>query len=145
MTYPRGIAYHEAGHAVAGWALGLQVGISRVFYDDAKGWKGDTQIADASRLSLPTQIAIYAAGYTAEQVFECRAHEQAALCDHAKIYLLLKAAGISEQDHPIRIAEGNSVAGGLMEVHKSKTIALAERLAECGHVDDASKFLRSMR
>jgi hypothetical protein len=37
MTYPRGIAYHEAGHAVVGWALGLRVGISRLFYDDVKG------------------------------------------------------------------------------------------------------------
>jgi hypothetical protein len=26
MTYPRGIAYHEAGHAVVGCSLNLQVG-----------------------------------------------------------------------------------------------------------------------
>jgi hypothetical protein len=144
MTYPRGIAYHEAGHAVVGWALGLRVTVSRVFYDDAKGWKGETKIDDAGHLSLPEQIAISAAGYTAEQVFECRAHEQAAFDDHAKIYLLLKDKGISEQDHPARIAEGNRIAREHLEAHWGKANALAERLAECGHVDDASEFLGSL-
>jgi endo-1,4-beta-D-glucanase Y len=28
-----------------------------------------------------------------------------------------------------------------LEAHRGKVIALAERLAECGHVDDASEFL----
>jgi hypothetical protein len=144
MTYRRGIAYHEAGHAVVGWALGLHVGISRVFHDDAKGWKGDTQIADASYLSLIGQIAVRAAGYTAERVFQCPAHERAADGDNAEIYLLLRAAGISEQDHPARIAEGNSIARTHLEAHKGKAIVLAERLAKCGHVDDVSEFLRSM-
>jgi hypothetical protein len=144
MTYRRGIAYHEAGHAVVGWSLGLRVTITRVFHDDAKGWKGGTDIPDASHLSLPERIAIYAAGYTSEQVFERRAHKQAALCDHVQIYQLLKVAGISEQDHPARIDEGNSVARAHLEAHKSKAIALAERLAECGHIDDASGFLKSL-
>jgi hypothetical protein len=120
-------------------------GVSRVFYDDVKGWQGGTDIADAGHLLLPERIAICAAGYTAEQVFECRAHEQAALCDHAKIYLLLKAAGILERDHPARIVECNSVARARLEAHKSKAIALAEYLAERGHVEDASEFLQAMR
>jgi hypothetical protein len=114
------------------------------FYDDAKGWKGETKIDDAGHLSLPEQIAISAAGYTAEQVFECRAHEQAAFDDHAKIYLLLKDKGISERDHPARIAEGNRIAREHLEAHWGKANALAERLAECGHVDDASEFLGSL-
>jgi hypothetical protein len=80
----------EDGHAVVGWALGLRVTVSRVFHDDAKGWKGGTDIADAGHLTLTEQIAIYAAGYTAEQVFKCPAHKLAAFDDHAKIYLLLK-------------------------------------------------------
>jgi hypothetical protein len=142
MTYPRGINYHEAGHAVAGWGLGLRVRISRVYYDDETGWKGDTQIADCSDLSLAQQIAICAAGYTAEQVFDCRAHELAALRDHAKIYMLLRAAEISEQNHPSRIAEANGLARRLLLARKSKVIALAERLIEYGHVHDASSFLR---
>ena len=145
MTYPRGIASHEAGHAVVGWALGLPVTVTRVFYDDAKDWKGDTQIADASHLSLIEQVALRAAGYTAERVFQCSTHERAADGDNAEIYLLLKAAGIPEQDHPARIDEGNSVARAHLEAHKSKAIALAERLAEYGHIDEASGFLKSLQ
>ena len=76
------------------------MGISRVFYDDAKGWRGDTQIADAGHLSLIEQIAVCAAGYTAEEVFQCPAHERAADDDNGKIYLLLKAAGFSEKITP---------------------------------------------
>jgi ATP-dependent Zn protease len=40
MTYLRGVAYHEAGHAVVGWALGLPVRLTRVFHDDVKGVDG---------------------------------------------------------------------------------------------------------
>jgi hypothetical protein len=145
MTYPRGVAYHEAGNAVVGWALGLRVTVSRVFYDDAKDWKGETKIDDAGHLSLPEQIAICAAGYTAEWFFQCPTHDRASDGDNEKIYLLLKAAGISEQDHPARIDDGNTVARHHLEAHRGKVIALAERLAECGHVDDASEFLESLQ
>ena len=59
MTYPRGIAYHEAGHAVVGWALGLRVTVTRVFHDDAKGWKGgtDANVAQVGQLPLPERLA----------------------------------------------------------------------------------------
>jgi hypothetical protein len=146
MTYPRGIAYHEAGHAVVAWALGLRVGISRPFYDDVTGWQGETKIDDASReLSLTEKIALRASGYTAEKVFRCPAHEQAVHEGNLKIYRLLMDKGIAEADHPPRVAEGNAIARAYLEAHRSQVIALAEHLAECGHVDDASKFLESLR
>jgi ATP-dependent Zn protease len=64
--YPRGTAYHEAGHAVVAWALSLPVGTIRVWEEDAGG---GTEIGSASHLSLIEQIAIRAAGHAAEQVF----------------------------------------------------------------------------
>jgi hypothetical protein len=67
-------------------------------------WPCSYELQDAE------QIAVCAAGYTAEEVFQCPAHERTADDDNGKIYLLLKAAGFSEEDHPARIAEGNSVA-----------------------------------
>ena len=135
MTYPRGIAYHEAGHAVVGWALNLRVELSRVFYDHAKGWAGKTKIDDTScELSLTEKVALRAAGYVAEEVFRCPAHELAAGDDNEKIYMLLKEAGIAEQDHQARRAEGEKIAREHLKAHKTKAIALAERLAECGHV-----------
>jgi hypothetical protein len=58
MTYPRDIAYHEAGHAVVGWALGVPVVTCRVYYDDQKGWKGgtDADVAEVDRLELPERL-----------------------------------------------------------------------------------------
>jgi hypothetical protein len=56
--------------------------------------------------------------------------------------MLLRAAEISEQNHPSRIAEANDLARRLLLAHKGKVIALAERLIEYGHVHDASSFLR---
>ncbi len=35
--YPRGVAYHEAGHAVVAWALGVPVGTVHVRESDASG------------------------------------------------------------------------------------------------------------
>jgi ATP-dependent Zn protease len=35
--YPRGTAYHEAGHAVVAWSLGLPIGAVSVSDDDASG------------------------------------------------------------------------------------------------------------
>jgi hypothetical protein len=109
MTYKRAIAHHEAGHAVVGWAMRLPVGISRVFFDDAQ-WKGETKINDASReLSLAEKIALRAAGYVAEQVFECDGDAKASRCDHANIILLLEKHGLSGDDRSVR-AEGEAIA-----------------------------------
>ena len=53
--------------------------------------------------------------------------------------------GILEQDHPARIAEGEGIAREHLETHKARVTALAECLVKRGHVDDASKFLWSVR
>jgi len=81
MTYPRDVAYHEAGHAVVGWALGVPVLTCRVYYDHEKGWKGgtDADVAEVDRLELPERLAFFTAGYTAEHVFQCpKLHDRAA-------------------------------------------------------------------
>jgi hypothetical protein len=74
--YPRGTAYHEAGHAVVAWSFGLQVGTISVLADDASG---STQIAPAGHLGLVEQIAVCAAGYTAEKTFDYPTHYCAAI------------------------------------------------------------------
>ena len=148
MTYPRDIAYHEAGHAVVGWALGVPVVTCRVYYDDQKGWKGgtDADVAEVDRLELPERLAFFTAGYTAEQVFQCPIrHDRAADGNNAQIYLALMGQGIPEQDHPARIAEGEGIAREHLETHKARVTALAECLVKRGHVDDASKFLWPVR
>jgi hypothetical protein len=144
----RGIAYHEAGHAVVGWALGVRVTVCRVFYDDLKGWKGGTvaNVAQVGQLPLPERLAFFVAGYIAETVFQCPIpHDRAADDDNAQIYRALMDEEIAEVDHRARIAEGEDIAREHLKTHWDTAIAVAERLAECGYIDDASGFLKSLR
>src|SRR5258708_5155391 len=57
------LAFHEAGHAVIGWALGLHV-IEITALDDRPG---KAKIDGAERLPLVDQIAIYQVGHAAEE------------------------------------------------------------------------------
>jgi hypothetical protein len=127
----------SAGRCVCRWA---SVGF---FFDDAQ-WKGETKINDASReLSLAEKIALRAAGYVAEQVFECDGDAKASRCDHANIILLLEKHGLSGDDRSVR-AEGEAIAREHLKAHHDEVVALAEHLAEHGHLDDATAFLNSL-
>jgi ATP-dependent Zn protease len=139
--YPRGTAYHEAGHAVVAWALGLPVRTIRVRIDDAGG---GIEIGPADHLSLIEQVAVCSAGSAAEEVFECSAHELASFNDHVKVLKLIEANGVSEEEHgPALRDDGYNCARAYLETHKSKVVKLAERLVERGSVD-AAEFLRLM-
>jgi len=112
--HPRGSAYHEAGHAVVAWALGLSVGTVRV--DDAGG---RTEMGPAHYLSLIEQVAICSAGSAAEEVFECSAHELASFDDHAKVSTLIKANGVPEEEHgPALRDEGYNCALACTDLSK---------------------------
>jgi Peptidase M50B-like len=87
--YSRGTAYHEAGHAIVAWSFGLQVGTIHVQADDASG---DALIGPTDHLTLVEQIAVCAAGYTAENVFDHRhPNRLAAACDQTRIRKLAGA------------------------------------------------------
>jgi hypothetical protein len=139
--YPRGTAYHEAGHAVVAWSLGLPVRAVRVSDDDASGV---ADIGSADHLSLIEQIAICSAGMAAVDVFDCPTHELASFNDNLLIFHLLEANGISEDGQGPKLRqEGYNCARTRLETHKSKLIKLAERLVQCGHVG-ASEILHLM-
>ena len=57
----RGTAYHEAGHIVVAWALGLKVGASAIGINGDNS-AGKTDIEHHKPLSLIDKIAICAAG-----------------------------------------------------------------------------------
>jgi hypothetical protein len=136
--YPRGTAFHEAGHAVVAWSLGLDVKDIHVSDDDASG---GAQIECAARLPFIEQLAVCMAGYAAERVFECPAHEHAAAGDRARVLELLK--GIPEDQGKALRDEGHNCARHHLESHKNEVVKLAERLVECGYVD-AREFMRLM-
>jgi len=92
--YPRGAAFREACHAVVAWSLGLGARAVRISDDDAR----DAAEIGCADLSLIEQIALCSAGIAAENAFECPADELAGTHDREKIYKLLKANEISEED-----------------------------------------------
>jgi hypothetical protein len=139
--YPRGAAFREACHAVVAWSLGLGVRAVRISDDDAR----DAAEIGCADLSLIEQIALCSAGIAAENAFECPADELAGTHDREKIYKLLKANEISEEDQceALRV-KGYNWARECLGAHMGEVIRLAERLAQRGRVD-ASEFLHLMR
>jgi hypothetical protein len=63
----KGMAYHEAGHAVVAWALGLPVG--DVYVRKMGEGNGGAQIGCADALSFIDRLAVCFAGIQAEAVF----------------------------------------------------------------------------
>jgi len=140
--YPRSTAYHEAGHAVVAFALGLLVGTIRVRADDAGG---TTEIEPSNHLSLIDQIALCYAGTAAEHLFDCRIHDWASSMDNLKIIKLIEHHGVSDEKHgPGLRAAAYSWALTHLHKHRSKIANLAERLVEFGQVDPV-EFLRLMQ
>ena len=101
MTYPRGIAYHEAGHAVVGWALGLRVTVSRVFYDDAKGWKGETKIDDAAIYRCPNRSRFPPLAIPPNRSLSAEPKDRLVYLVLAECRLILSEAQAPQPDHDV--------------------------------------------
>jgi hypothetical protein len=141
MTYPRGTAYHETGHAVVARSFGLQVETITVLADDASG---GAKIGSAAHLSLVEQIAVCAAGYTAEKVYGHHTHYWAAGSDYDCIRKLLEDSEIVEGEESVALrSRGADCARERLVAHEAKVIRLAEYLVQHGFVDDV-EFLRLM-
>jgi hypothetical protein len=112
-----------------------------VLADDASD---GAQIGPTDHLSLVEQIAVCAAGYTAENTFGHPAHRLAAASDNNRIRKLLEANTIQEgaEAEALR-TEGADRARVSLQAHKPKVVQLAERLVQNGRVD-AAEFLLLM-
>ncbi len=137
--YPRGTAYHEAGHAVVAWSLGLPVGAVSVSDDDASG---STQIGLSDHLPLIEQIAVCSAGIAAAEIFGHPIHELAGFKDRKRIMHLIEVHGISEEGQgPALRKEGYNFARARLETHLSKVAMLAELLVEHGRIEASEVML----
>jgi hypothetical protein len=120
----RGIAYHEAGHAVAALALDLVVARVEIFHEDHSG-AADVQTSD--HLPLVDQIAICVAGMAAEKMFDAHAlHELAHMGDHGKVIELIM--DIDETEGDVLRDRGHQRAWDLLKVHASSVKDIAAQL-----------------
>ncbi len=129
----RGAAYHEAGHAVVAWALGLQIGdiVIGVGGDDAKG---GTDIArDQAHLCKIDRIAICLAGLEAQEVFQAPIHEFAGARDLGMVIEIIGQDASEEQHRELRCA-GYRRARELILIHEARVVRLATRLVERSEV-----------
>src|SRR5262249_13031115 len=122
----RGAAYHEAGHIVVAWALGLRVGAAAIGIngDDAEG---EADIDHDKHLPLVDEIAICAAGREAQHVFGAPTHCRAGAMDEVKIIKLTEHL----DDETARLAlrnEGYQRAHEVTLAHKAKIHRIAESL-----------------
>lgn len=118
----RGAAFHEAGHIVVAWSLGLAVGGAEIAIggDDAKG---TAEVQTPDHMDLLDQLAICAAGLEAQELFEAPTHEGAGWGDYGKMVELL--GDLEEEDQLRMMHQGHARASDLVSMHR----AMVERLA----------------
>ena len=126
------LAFHEAGHAVIGWALGLHV-IEIMVLDDRPG---KAKIDGAERLPLVDQIAIYQVGHAAEESLGYLLPAWAIRRDAQCTVNLITAKEIRERLERARwIYEGRRRAKGLLEQHENMVHKVAAHLSRSRRLD----------
>jgi ATP-dependent Zn protease len=130
----RGLAYHEAGHAVVAWALSLHViGISF-------GTKGDgglnTLLDEAYPPSLFQALVINQGAAAAEDLFKAPTRSLARMWDRyqAEQQILLRL----KRKKSRAMEEAYQRAQTLLQVHSDRAKRVAEYLIEHGTIDAAT-------
>jgi hypothetical protein len=126
----RGAAYHEAGHIVVAWALGVEVGQAAIGIngDDAKGM---SEIGSAESLPLVDKIALCAAGLESQSVFNAPpTHPYAGTMDEARIIELTE--DLDKESRLARRNDGYQRAHDLIRACAAKVDQLAEKLLAAG-------------
>jgi ATP-dependent Zn protease len=126
--YLRAMSYHEAGHAVVAWSLGLQVGDIHV--REIGAGNGGAQIGTADYLPLIHQLAALAAGDEAEKAFGCQLPDHASDRDREmSISVVLKYhPALPSDEIQWRIDAGHRRAHQLVLDHRDSVERLADRL-----------------
>ena len=126
----RGVAHHEAGHAVVALALGLCVARVEIFNEDSSG---GTDVENADHLPIVDRIAICVAGMNANHMFNAPTHELAAFQDHVRVRNLI--LDIDEADGDVLRDEGHQRAWDLLKAHASSVEDIATQLLAQHKID----------
>ena len=135
----KGMAYHEAGHAVVAWALGLPIG--NVYVRKMGEGDGGAQIACVYTLSFVDRLAVCLAGIQAAFVFNAQQPEGMGGRDIGMVMNLL--SGTCETHGAMLRDQGRARASHLLVEHRDHVTRLAERLIHVHHVD-AAEFMHLM-
>jgi hypothetical protein len=128
----RGVAFHEAGHAIVAWSLGLQVGNIEIRDHDGGG---GTEIGCADHLPMVDQIALIVAGKEAEIVFEAPTEPWRGDRDNEKILNLISR--LSDEERKARRHAGKELAKTRLLTYAAKVTKLADILIERCQVSGA--------
>jgi ATP-dependent Zn protease len=138
-AYLRGMAFHEAGHAVVAWSLKLPVG--DIHIRGIGAGNGSAQVGSTDHLPLIDRIAVCFAGIEAGEVFHSPQPSWAGNEDKRVAFEIL-------YDEPEDQAQqvwhrGGARARELLVEHSDRVTRLATRLIKVQQVD-AAEFLRLM-
>jgi len=129
---PLSRAYHEAGHAVVAWALGLAVSRIEIGIggDNAKG---ATNVEHDQERPLIDRLALCAAGLEAQKLFGAPTHDLAGWGDYGKIFELLD--GFDEEASSALTDDGHKRAYDLLRANMDRVQRIANALMVHGKLD----------
>jgi ATP-dependent Zn protease len=123
----RSAAYHEAGHAIVAWALGLRV--HRIMIGIAGDLTaGEADIEEKRSMSLVDRIAICSAGVDAQELFDAPTNDICAISDMGKIYDLI--GEYNEQVGSCLRQIGFQKSREILKQHRDKVARVAQALVE---------------
>jgi ATP-dependent Zn protease len=128
MEQLRSTAYHEAGHAIVGWALKLQIHRLRIGIQGDAG-KGAADMERNEALSLVDRIAICYGGIAAQDMLQLETHELAGMMDENCVRELLGDEH-EDSDEGFRLRDaGYDRARSLLELHRQPLDRIAAALS----------------
>ena len=130
--YPRGTAFHEAGHAVVAHYLRLPVEAIRIDKDDESGGT-DTPLPVYDALSSIDKATFIFAGTEAQTIFDAPSKHMSGGGDYGQFIELTKDLSADCREALRRKAIKR--ARHLLLRHKAAVEAIAERLMEHGQID----------
>jgi ATP-dependent Zn protease len=141
--YLRGMAFHEAGHAVVAWLLNLRV--ESICIREIGAGDSQTKTDPPDHLPLMHQLATLAAGLEAGWAFNCPLPEQAGYRDRLMAIALVREhhEGVAWDEIQSHLATGHAHARELLLEHRNRVIRVAEHLREVRHIA-AAEFLTLM-
>jgi hypothetical protein len=136
-------AYHEAGHAVVLWTIGVSP-VGGLHLDHVKqGGRVDSDRRAAKRLPPVHEIAFWFAGYEAEQTFRRPGRTSAAVVDLGEVQRVLRETKTRLRGPSLR-RKGRDLARARLREHEAGVHRLARELVEQSSVS-LERFLELVK